>query len=316
MISVLKYSFLLIFIGLTGCSSSPQKSHQAPPLEIVDPVVPPKENKQPKKTKSVVVQAQTVAQEHKKTYLPTGKLAYITTYKNNVKVSKESFTYYKTGELSIQSKSIQGLKHGLVKHYSKNGNIWRTEQYQKGKKHGFSISYYTPVIIAKKLHFNNGLSDGVQEAFLPNGKRSDKWLYEQGKLLSHFKFQYFESGNLQFQHTYRNNQKNGLSNEYSEDGVLLSSSNFKNNLHHGKTLQFYETGKIKVEQRFRDNKEHGGSSGYYPLGELQWQTAIIKMVYAKVYTKNITSMASLRNRSLTSMTNKMGLSVSFMKMVF
>ncbi|WP_022942348.1 toxin-antitoxin system YwqK family antitoxin [Psychromonas hadalis] len=196
----------------------------------------------------------------------------IITYKDNVKVSKESFTYYQTGELSIQTTFVNGLKSGTVKYYSKNSDVWHTEQYLHGKKHGFSISYYSPKSMAKKGHFSHGLIEGVQEAFLRDGKRSDKWLYKQGKRLSHFKFQYFKNGHLQYLHSYQNGKKNGLSNTYNESGQLLISTNYKHNLRHGKTLQFYKNGHIKSEKRYQENLQHGGSSGYFLTGALQWQS--------------------------------------------
>lgn len=269
---MLKTFILLTFFSLLGCSNQTAKTVE------VEPLTPPPAKEVFTANKPVIAikpSADTTTLpfiEHKKTYHGNGKLAYITTYKDNIKTNKEYFTYYKSGELSIKSTSIEGQKHGLVSYYSKNGNIWRTQQYQKGKREGFSISYYSPDVMAKKSHFKAGLLEGPQEAFLPNGKRSDKWVYQQDILQLHFKFQYFESGEVQFQSAYSNNEKNGLSNEYSQNGELLSSINYKSGLRHGKTLKFYNNGKIKTEANYKKNQQHGGSSGYYLTGNLQWQS--------------------------------------------
>jgi len=270
---MLRYVLFSAFLIITGCSTPQVIKPSKDTVQVTSPV-----QEQPTKEDPIKLIEPTPAPvalpliEKKKTYHSTGQLAYITTYKNNIKVSKESFIYYQTGELSIQFNSINNKKNGLVKHYSKNGDIWRTQEYKHGKKDGLSISYYSPQSIAKKSRFKAGQPDGIHEAFLTNGKRSDKWIFEQGKLISHFKFQHFESGALQFQHTFRNKMKNGLSKEYVEDGKLISSVNYKNNFRHGKTLLFYNSGNIKEEKRYIDNQQHGSSSGYFKTGELQWQS--------------------------------------------
>lgn len=80
--------------------------------------------------------------------------------------------------------------------------------------------------------------------------------------------QYYPSGKLSAEHSYKNGELSGISKEYFEDGQLKAELNYENNVLNGKSVIYFEDGTISKEANYLNGKEDGVYKEYFPNGRL------------------------------------------------
>jgi len=116
-----------------------------------------------------------------------GAVYYKTTqFDDKKKSSKTETTYFITGEKYTETKSIKipdsgFLYQGLAQKWYKNGQLFYTTQYEKGKKEGEAIGYYPSGKLKRREFFVNDKlekgelfnEDGTPATFYPHEEKAE-----------------------------------------------------------------------------------------------------------------------------------------------
>ena len=65
---------------------------------------------------------------------------------------------------------------------------------------------------------------------------------------------YYESGNLEYEIPYENNERNGVWKGYYESGKLKYEFPFENDKANGVAKEYYESGKLKQETLYKNHR--------------------------------------------------------------
>lgn len=104
--------------------------------------------------------------------------------------------------------------------------------YLKGKKHGFSSSYYLNGKLNDKRSYKNGKSFGKQIGFWENGKQK-------------------------FEFIYINDKREGLQKQWYESGKPYAFLTFKDDKEDGMQQAWRENGKSYINYEAKDGKRYG-----------------------------------------------------------
>jgi len=99
---------------------------------------------------------------------------------------------------------------------------------------------------------------------------------------------YYESGNLEYECTYRDNKLEGTVTVYYESGKVMQEWHYKDNKRNGISNWYYESGGLMRQFDYRDDKLDGVSRKFYENGVL-WSTKTYregKFIARKEYDKN------------------------------
>ena len=155
-------------------------------------------------------------------------------------------SYYKSGCIqAIQSYQI-GVEQGATYIYYDSTNrvqfeIW----YQNGKLHGPSIQFSANALADTLMykHYKNGILDGPQRSYFPNGKVRKSSYYVNGF-------------------------SDGAQKTYNANGQKESELNFKAGKKHGTWTYFFDSGKTARTETWKDGKKNGPFVSYNELGQI------------------------------------------------
>jgi antitoxin component YwqK of YwqJK toxin-antitoxin module len=82
--------------------------------------------------------------------------------------------------------------------------------------------------------------------------------------------EYYESGALKAEWSYKDGKLEGLAKRYYESGALKAEVNYKDGKPEGIHKQYYKSGALKTEASFRDGNLEGISKHYYDNGEIRY----------------------------------------------
>ncbi len=190
------------------------------------------------------------------------------------KEKKDMFTYYGTYK--------NGSREGLWVGYHPNGIISSLEEYQAGKKNGYSIGIDVAGFYNRKETYVNDTLNGTSLIYTNAGapKIHSQTDYKMGKL-NGLKKIYYPDGGLQEEGYFVNNMRHGISRWYTTDGKLSIEYNYKygnldgiqksffpngntssevtsvNNLEEGEYTEYFERGKVKVSGKYVHGKKEG-----------------------------------------------------------
>ena len=102
----------------------------------------------------------------------------------------------------------------------KSSNVMTREQYQLGKLHGLKIIYYPNGQITEEINYSNGLKEGPNNYYSPEGILLKKLNYRNDRLVGQA-FYYDANGNVSIEGNYKNGKKNGLWKYYKDGKVIL-----------------------------------------------------------------------------------------------
>lgn len=155
---------------------------------------------------------------------------FVRSYKNGKKDGISAF--YRSGVLYGEKSYKNGLLHGLSKNYYFPFALTET-YYVNGKKHGIVKEWCDDKRrLESRRCYKNGKLDGLSEEWSCGEKHylANSIEYKDGKKNGAYKMYdiyNFKNGKLVSMTTYRDDIKNGLSQEYS-NGKLFSETNYKN----------------------------------------------------------------------------------------
>jgi antitoxin component YwqK of YwqJK toxin-antitoxin module len=129
------------------------------------------------------------------------------------------------GKLVSEGKMIGKDRIGKWVYYHKSSDkVMTLEIYNNGKLDGKKVTYYTNDQITEETEYKNGLKNGMNNFYSPEGIQIKKLIYKNGLL--HGPAYYFDSnGSLILEGNYKNGKKNGLWKHY-EDGALIKEETF------------------------------------------------------------------------------------------
>ncbi len=89
--------------------------------------------------------------------------------------------YDKNGQLKVEMNLKNGLKHGKVNVYYKNGNIHETYSYKKGLMDGLWLSYNSANIKTAEAYYLKDKKHGTWKIWNDNGNLIYIMQYKKGK---------------------------------------------------------------------------------------------------------------------------------------
>ncbi len=93
------------------------------------------------------------------------------------------------------------------------------------------------------LHTTGKIPDGTAKGYDESGRLEYECNYKDNELEGIIRV-YYKSGKLMNEWSYKNNKLNGLTKWYSENGTLVRQFSYKDGIREGMTKKFYENGGI------------------------------------------------------------------------
>jgi len=119
---------------------------------------------------------------------------------------------------------------------------------------------------ATETDYVNGLIDGVQILYNPNGTKFTVANYKEGKY-NGIVTQYFPNGKIEFVKTYKMDFQYGLETNYYQSGQKKSEGNFIHCKEDGAWTYWFENGTIEKTGGFKDAMKEGLWIFYNDKGE-------------------------------------------------
>lgn len=176
-----------------------------------------------------------------------------TTYRENEKVEenfiddlKQGITsyYYPEGELKKTVFYVDGLEEGIAKEYAEDGRITQLITYKKG-------------FIANRQRINR---------FDRNGKKHGNWKY------------FYENDNIKIECIYKHGLKNGYYKEYDIEGNLLHAYKYIEGEKQEAVAEltkldvkreYYSDGKLRIQATYKEDRPEGVWREYSEEGEIE-----------------------------------------------
>ena len=114
-------------------------------------------------------------------------------------------------------------------------------------------------------------SNNIKKNYYKSGELKIEVSYKNGKPNGLAKT-YYKSGKVSSTKMFKDGKKNGLSKTYYETGELNDVMTYKNNKREGLAKEYFKSGKLKRERRFNNDKLNGLSKVYYESGQLWDET--------------------------------------------
>jgi antitoxin component YwqK of YwqJK toxin-antitoxin module len=129
------------------------------------------------------------------------------------------------GKLVSEGKMIGKDRIGEWVYYHKSSDQVMTKEYYKnGKLDGMKVTYYTNDQITEETEYKDGLKNGKDNFYSPEGVQIKKLIYKNGFL--HGPAYYYDSnGSIILEGNYKDGKKDGLWKHY-EGGALIKEETF------------------------------------------------------------------------------------------
>lgn len=162
---------------------------------------------------------------------------------------------------------------------------------KKGLITGEAFWYSQGGRMEAKLHYKNGLRNGLKENFdgdnkiwlsqeYKDGKQhGSSEMYKDGKIISKSSYKAGKKHGLSLTYSgdqlisegnYENDQRNGIYRVYN-NGQLVTETSYKDDLQDGLSAQ-YQAGIKKMESSYEKGKRHGVSHMYKPDGSILFES--------------------------------------------
>lgn len=144
-----------------------------------------------------------------------------------------------------------------------------------GKLDGSLISYYNikkEISIAATAVYAHGARNGEVRAYYPNGQLKSTGLYVNGKPEGYHQYYYEdsvanrESGQLEYEATYKRGKRNGVVKWYYENGNLETEREYSDGERNGVYRNYTMDGKLDVMYIYREGKKDGIYEKHYTDG--------------------------------------------------
>jgi len=188
-------------------------------------------------------------------YDTAGIIIEMVTYKKGFIVDRERINRYDS----------QGLKHGKWKTFYEDGSIYSEGNYKHGMKHGYFKEYdIEGSLLSAAKYINDEKQVNVAELKKLDVQR-----------------EYYPSGKVKIQATYKDDKPEGIWREYSEEGEIEKSYIFKNGVVIGEGIvtemgvkdgfwkEYYVNGQLKAEGDYKNDRRVGEWKYFHRNGKLE-----------------------------------------------
>lgn len=197
-----------------------------------------------------------------------------------------------------------GLEDGIARYFDTDGNVIEIITYQRGfitdrerinrydannRKNGVWKWFYETGELRTEGYYRHGLRHGVFKDYDRNGNLSkitkyvDDIIQESAAEVARLELrrEYYPSGKVKAEATYRNGVAEGVRREYTEDGEIEKSFFFRNGIvvaegilseagqREGFWLEYFTDGSLKARGHYTQDKRTGQWEFFYPGGQLE-----------------------------------------------
>lgn len=170
--------------------------------------------------------------------------------------------------------ALYNIKAGVITGeafwYSQGGTMECKLHYKNGVRNGVKENYDNQGKVWLRQDYKDGKKNGVSEMF-SNGKLVNKSIYKADK--KHGLTQTFSGDQVLTEAYYENDLKNGTSKTYSLDGKLATEANYKDDKRNG-FYRVFNDGEIMSETNYKDDLQNGLSTTY-ALGKKNMDTEFV-----------------------------------------
>ena len=234
-------------------------------------------------------------------YEEDGRVTTLFTYKAGVLTRKQRvnrfdetglkqgiwMSFHKNRQVSEEGPYVNGLKHGYWKYYQPNGNLKRVEKWVMGELQQDAAEVAKIEIkreidpktgkLAFKGAYRNGKAEGVHRRYDEEGNVIESKIYNDGILLFEgivdeegrrqgpWK-EYFQTGELKSEGSYKDNLKVGEWKYYYINGDLEQTGSYQRGLAGGLWIWYYPNGQVWREEEYFMGQEEGLSTEYSDSG--------------------------------------------------
>lgn len=211
-------------------------------------------------------------------YLPNGKKLGEWDYNGGLREGMGR-TYYESGRPEAEITYKAGRREGPASVYYENGKIKSKCYYREGRLHDV-FSYYSPEgKLLREDTYDNGVP--ASENPVPSARRDDEVTrtvtatHPMGRARE---MSFFKKGNLlaRIELDVKGNPlsldgiiPDGIVREYYDSGLLMGEWTYKNNMLEGPATVYHENGTIETEMEFLAGKREGEVRVYFDNGMLQ-----------------------------------------------
>lgn len=234
-------------------------------------------------------------------YEEDGRITTLYTYKGGVLTRRQRINrfdetglkqgiwmkFHKNRQVSEEGPYVNGLKHGYWKYYQANGNLKRVEKWVMGELQE-DASEVAKVEIRREIDpktgklafkgaYRNDKPEGVHRKYDDDGNVVESKIYsdgivlfegvvdEEGRRQGPWK-EYYRSGELKAEGSYKDNLKIGTWKYYYIDGELEQIGGYRRGLADGLWTWYYPNGEVWREEEYLMGREDGLSVEYSDSG--------------------------------------------------
>lgn len=227
---------------------------------------------------SIDPKGRTVKMEVRREYYPNAQDRIVGTYKNGVKdgIFREysmegdviASTVYKDGKtISEGIMDDSGLEQGHWKYFFSKNKVKSEGDYKDGKRTGLWKFYHDNGNLMEQGSYVDGKPEGIWVWFYENGKTLRQETYKNGQEIGEAKEFTDSTAKVITQGSYEDGKKEGL--WVYEIGQMKVSGKYVGGLEEGTWKEFYKNGKLSFEGSYRRGEEQGTHKFYYDNGRIQ-----------------------------------------------
>jgi uncharacterized protein len=187
----------------------------------------------------------------------------------NDKNMKTGYWVERSGEFTNIGYYVDNMKTGNWMTLLSNDLMFKLEYFTNNVKNGISLQFDRRAKLTTMENYKNGELHGLCVYYGPYNDAPQKEAnYANGKLDGLFR-NFYETGKIQEESFYRNNQKSGPSRWYNKDGRLIAMYNYVNGQFDGVQRTYYENDTTQTFSMYGNNVLNGDYKEYYRNGKLK-----------------------------------------------
>lgn len=194
--------------------------------------------------------------------------------------------FYPNGNVRLEGRYINDKKDGYFKYYATDGNLTKTEKYLQDSLIEMPeeitdletyYDYYENARVKFKGTYRQATPEGVHRYYSMDGKVIGSKIYKNGVIVGEGIYddyglkqgywkEYYDSGELKAEGTYKNYVKIGEWEYYHKNGKLEQTGKYINGKPDGEWLWYYESGNLLRKENFYAGIEQGYYTEYSDSG--------------------------------------------------
>jgi len=158
---------------------------------------------------------------------------------------------------------------GKAAGYFGDGKLHRRIDFQNGKEHGITKSWYQSGTVESEGRYTEGLSDSLWTWYDRDGNKRVQVTFDRGKKIGMEK-QWYPNGQEKFVTTYSNDGKqNGTHSGWFENGQMKFTTSYANGLRDSLYVAWYKDGQKRSEATYKNGKIVGTVTQWQENGKVK-----------------------------------------------